>query len=201
MLTKNLCFSDLCADLSTRFCHAHMYNQACVKAFNPMSAIILRFDSMELWWRHQMETSSQKGLILNSLRKKLKTWLFQAVLYHDTFRTSYKQVTFVTSTHFTLDCKRQRYLSHVLLQKNFRYPFYLNKQYKSLCFSRGIRKNNSTLVYTSNAHLSIHTGPFSEKCFFTNDSNDKHIFINYHEHAIRDSVFYIFHETSLKLIF
>ena len=76
-----------------------------------------------------------------------------------------KQVTFVVSTHLTLDCKRQRYLSHVLIPEKFIHPLYLNTQYKSISFSGDILKNYSTLVYTSNAHLTIRTGPFFEKMF------------------------------------
>ena len=91
------------------------------------------------------------------------------------------QVTFVASTHLTLDCKRQRHLSHVLIPEKCIYPLYLNKQYKSLCFSRDTRKNYSILVYTSNAQLTIPTGPFFEKCFFITDSNYTHISINCHE--------------------
>ena len=56
-------------------------------------------------------------------------------------------------------------------------------------------------TYTSNAHLTIPTGSFFEKCFFVTDSNYTHISINCHEPVIRNSVFYIFRKTTLKLIF
>ena len=53
--------------------------------------------------------------------------------------------------------KAEVYLSHVLISEKCFYQLYLNKQDKSLCFRRDIRKKYSTLVYTSNAYLFSHT--------------------------------------------
>ena len=68
-----------------------------------------------------------------------------------------KQITFLASTHLTLDCKRQMYRSHVLIFKKLIYQLYLNKQYQSLCFSRDIRKTILLSLLSSDTYISSYT--------------------------------------------